>query len=74
MNVSTVDTADDAFGSLVSPVPSATFFERFFERDVLHIARGEADHFAAPDDHDHYLDIRVRSSSRSAYAIQQLQA
>ncbi len=33
---------DDAFGSLIAPVASADFFARFFEREVLHVARGDA--------------------------------
>jgi lysine-specific demethylase/histidyl-hydroxylase NO66 len=36
----------DAFGSLIAPLSTSAFFERFFERDVLHVARGDASYFA----------------------------
>ncbi len=35
----------DAFGSLIAPVSTSEFFERSFEREVLHIARGDAGYF-----------------------------
>ncbi len=36
----------DAFASLIAPVSAETFFADFFERDALHVARGDADYFA----------------------------
>ncbi len=33
---------DDAFGSLIAPVATADFFGRYFEREVLHVARDDA--------------------------------
>jgi len=38
---------DDAFGSLIAPVTTADFFARYFEREVLHVARGDAAAIAA---------------------------
>jgi hypothetical protein len=35
----------DAFGSLIAPVSTAEFFARSFEREVLHVARGDAGYF-----------------------------
>jgi len=46
MNASVPEAGDDAFGSLIAPILTATFFERYFERDVLHVARGDAAYFA----------------------------
>jgi len=34
--------SDDAFGSLIAPVTTAAFFAHTFEREVLHVARGDA--------------------------------
>jgi ribosomal protein L16 Arg81 hydroxylase len=33
---------DNAFGSLIAPVTTADFFSRYFEREVLHVARDDA--------------------------------
>jgi len=33
---------DDAFGALIAPVTSAEFFARWYEREVLHVARDDA--------------------------------
>jgi len=38
---------DDAFGRLIAPITTAAFFERYFEREVLHVARGDAAAVAA---------------------------
>jgi len=35
----------DAFGSLIAPVSTDEFFARSFEREVLHVARGDATYF-----------------------------
>jgi hypothetical protein len=36
---------DDAFGSLIDPIATDTFFERYFERDILHVVRKDAAYF-----------------------------
>jgi hypothetical protein len=41
MNASTADV-EDTFGLLIAPISTTTFFEQYFERDVLHIARNDA--------------------------------
>jgi hypothetical protein len=46
MNATAPILADDAFRLLIAPVPTATFFERYFEREVLHAARADAAYFA----------------------------
>ena len=45
MNASSADV-DDAFQQLIAPVLTTTFFEQYFEREVLHIARNDATYFA----------------------------
>lgn len=37
--------ADDALGALIAPVDSDVFFADSFERDVLHVARDDANYF-----------------------------
>jgi ribosomal protein L16 Arg81 hydroxylase len=46
MHANAADAADDAFAFLIAPVTGTDFFERYFERDVLHVARGDAAYFA----------------------------
>ncbi len=36
----------EAFGSLIAPVSTSEFFERSFERDVLHVSRNDPGYFA----------------------------
>ncbi len=38
--------SDDAFARLIAPVTSEAFFATIFERDIVHVARGDAAYFA----------------------------
>jgi lysine-specific demethylase/histidyl-hydroxylase NO66 len=75
MNAGATDATDDAFGVLVSPVSTSTFFDRYFERDPLHVERSDASYFAGlysvrcvedalvlgADDPDHFTLIKHES-------------
>jgi hypothetical protein len=47
MNVpaAALDVGDDAFGMLIAPIPSTDFFDAYFERRILHVARADATYF-----------------------------
>jgi ribosomal protein L16 Arg81 hydroxylase len=41
----TSNASDDAFAPLIAPISPADFFKRYFEREVLHVARHDSAYF-----------------------------